>query len=61
MNKMIGYLIIYLVILFVLTVLYASKGLGLIDSVMYSMFFMFVLSIIFFLLRLALHLIESPN
>lgn len=61
MKKIAGYLIIYIVIVFVVSVIYISNGLGIYESFLISCIITILVTVVFFILKLALWLIESPN
>lgn len=60
MKKIAGYLIIYIVIVFVVAAIYMSNGLGIYESFVYSYLITILVTVVFFILRFALWLIESP-
>lgn len=61
MKKISGYLIIYIVIVYVVAAIYMSNGLGIYESFLYSCIITILVTVVFFILKFALWLIESPN
>lgn len=58
MRKLAGYSIFYLVIIFVIACLFGVKGLDLYQSLVYANLMLLLVAVIFYLLKLALYLIN---